>query len=518
MSPGVPKLVKLVDDVLTRAGASVWTGSSSTLPIIVAQHPRCGLLAVDVVDGDPDAMVALNRKVAALRDSLPDLARVPIVRRLVDPSVDTSTGSVIAAIDLPYGQWMSTLPERPSEPTVRPLLEAFFAPRLTIELPQRRPINDAGFADRAARRVQLDVAQAELAQRHVDGMLAITGPPGSGKTLVLCARANWLATEHPDWNIRILCYNRLLVSYLSKLTEQHRNVHVSTVGKFAASLGVRMSLNDPVRATSDLAEARRSGLRKSVDAVLIDEWQDFYPAWTGLTELVLRPGRGGMVAAGDPKQALYHDIGMSPAVSLEVETTSLGRPYRSTRQILEVTSALGNQLDVVGREEAFDGEPVDLVWASSTAEQASAVARVILLLLESGDRLPQDIGVLVTRKWSMGAVARALSEAGIKSRKIYPNQADDFDLTDPSVKIITVHSAKGLEFDVVFLVGLEQLPDPDGTDDVDRQGRTGYVGATRARDQLVLSYTKDNAYLGRIRALPDATLRRWVWPDDYSEA
>ena len=91
-------------------------------------------------------------------------------------------------------------------------------------------------------------------------------------------------------------------------------------------------------------------------------------------------------------------------------------------------------------------------------------------------------------------------------------------MAEPRVKVLTVHSAKGLEFDVVFLVGLEQLPDPNGTADTDRHGRTGYVGATRARDQLVLTYTKDNAYLERIRALPEDTLRRWVWPDDYPEA
>jgi superfamily I DNA/RNA helicase len=352
----------------------------------------------------------------------------------------------------------------------------------------------------------------------VDGVLAITGPPGSGKTLVLCARANRLAEQHPDWDIRVLCYNRVLVPYLRTLTSAHPNIRVNTVGNFSASLGVRISLNDPDRAWRDYEAAVRKGLVPTIDAVLIDEWQDFYPAWTALAECVLRPGRGGMVAAGDANQALYHDIGMEKPVSLPVETLTLGRPYRSTRQILDVTSALGNQLEVDGRDHAFEGEPVDLVWATKGGDQAAAVARDVILLLQAGSRLPQDIGILATRKWAMGGIARALEEADVPCRVVYPSQAKDLDLTEPTVKILTVHSAKGLEFDVVFLVGLEYLPDPDGTDDVDRQGRTGYVGATRARDQLVLCYTKDNTYLERIRALPEITLRRWVWPDDYPEA
>ena len=505
---GPEGLVDIVEQTLRRDGAEVWVPGSDALPAVVAIHPRCGLIVIDSDNGD-DPMVLLNRKLGTLRNAVMELSRVPVVRHLVDPSY---------LADFAEGKWVDQLPDRTCDPAVAQSLEAYFGPRVTIELPVRAAMRDPGAHDRAAGRIRLDAAQAKAARRTVDGLLAITGPPGSGKTLVLCARANWLAEVHPEWDIRLLCYNRMLVPYLTKLTSGHPNICVSTVGKFSAALGVRMSLDDPKRALQDLDKAWRRGLGPSVDAVLIDEWQDFYPAWTGLAELVLRPGRGGLVVAGDPKQALYHDLGMSQAGTLPMETLELTRPYRSTRQILDVTAALGNQLDVEGRDQAFDGEPADLVWATTQKEQATAVARDVLLLLQSGQRFPQDIGVLVTRKWAMGGVAHALTDAGVHCRVVYPSQADELDLSEASVKVLTVHSAKGLEFDVVFLVGLEQLPDPDGTDAVDRHGRTGYVGATRARDQLVLSYTKDNTYLERIRALPETTLRRWVWPDDYPEA
>lgn len=508
MSLGAKTPIDVVEDGFEHAGCEVWRADSDALPDLVLNHPRCGLIAIDLAQGD-EAMVALNRKVATLRAAVPELARMQMQRRLLDPNPLGDAGDL---------RWIDDLPDREVEPAVAASLAEYFGPRVTIELPTRTAMRDLGAADRAVHRVRLDAQQAEAAQRDVDGILAITGPPGSGKTLVLCARANWLAELHPDWDIRVLCYNRMLAPYLRKLTRAHPNIHVSTVGKFSAALGVRMSLNDPHQALQDLAKAKREGLGRSVDAVLIDEWQDFYPAWTALAEAVLKTGRGGMVVAGDPKQALYHDFGMSNATSTPTQTVTLARPYRSTRQILEVTSALGNQLEVEGRDLAFDGEPADLVWATTQRDQAAAVARDVLLLLQDGERLPQDIGVLVTRKWAMGGTAKALAAAGVPCRVVYPSQAEDLDLSEPSVKILTVHSAKGLEFDVVFLVGLEQLPGPDGTPDVDRHGRAGYVGATRARDQLVLSYTKDNAYLERIRALPEDTLRRWVWPDDYPEA
>lgn len=508
MGLGESELLATFEQALTQSGADVWITDSDALPAVVANHPRCGLIAIDPVTSD-EAMVALNRKVATLRSAVPELARTPVLRHLVEA---TPPGGMAD------GAWLDDLPDRLYEPEATRALAAYFGPRVTVDVPVRAPMRDSGATDRAMRRIRLDAQQADAALRDVDGMLAITGPPGSGKTLVLCARANRLAELHPDWDIRVLCYNRMLVPYLKKLTSAHPNIRVNTVGNFSASLGVRMSLNDPDRAWRDLDAAVRRGLVPAIDAVLIDEWQDFYPAWTALVERVLRPDRGGMVVAGDANQALYHDLGMDKPVSLPMETLKLERPYRSTRQILDVTSALGNDLKVDGRDHAFEGEPVDLVWSTNSGEQAAAVARDVMLLLQDGARLPQDIGVLATRKWAMGGVARALEEADVPCRVVYPSQADTLDLTEPKVTILTVHSAKGLEFDVVFLVGLEQLPDPDGTDDVDRQGRTGYVGATRARDQLVLSYSKDNAYLERIRALPEATLRRWVWPDDYPEA
>ena len=307
MGLGQSELIATVEQALMHAGADVWITDSDALPAVVANHPRCGLIAIDLVAMHDDAMVALNRKVATLRSAVPELARTQVLRHLMDTE---------RLADVADGAWLDDLPDRVYEPEATRALATYFGPRVTIEVPVRAPMRDSGATDRAAHRIRLDAQQAEAALRDVDGMLAITGPPGSGKTLVLCARANRLAEQHPDWDIRVLCYNRMLAPYLKKLTSAHPNIRVDTVGKFSASLGVRMSLNDPDRAWRDLDAAVRQGLVPHVDAVLIDEWQDFYPAWTALAERVLRPGRGGMVVAGDPNQALYHDLGMDKPVSI----------------------------------------------------------------------------------------------------------------------------------------------------------------------------------------------------------
>jgi DNA helicase-2/ATP-dependent DNA helicase PcrA len=81
------------------------------------------------------------------------------------------------------------------------------------------------------------------------------------------------------------------------------------------------------------------------------------------------------------------------------------------------------------------------------------------------------------------------------------------------INMMTLHSAKGLEFPVVFIVGLEEELFPharsaEDHDDVEEERRLFYVGMTRARERLVLSRAVMRRVFGEVRpAEPSRFLR-----------
>jgi DNA helicase II / ATP-dependent DNA helicase PcrA len=94
-----------------------------------------------------------------------------------------------------------------------------------------------------------------------------------------------------------------------------------------------------------------------------------------------------------------------------------------------------------------------------------------------------------------------------------------------AIQLMTVHSAKGLEFDAVFITGLEEglFPHENSMSDADgleEERRLMYVAITRARQRLYLSFSQTRMLHGQTRynvksrffdELPDASLK-WITP------
>ena len=93
------------------------------------------------------------------------------------------------------------------------------------------------------------------------------------------------------------------------------------------------------------------------------------------------------------------------------------------------------------------------------------------------------------------------------------SDADSKDTEQDRVTLMTLHASKGLEFPVVFLVGMEQglfpsyrsLEDPAA---LEEERRLAYVGITRAKERLFLSHASERRLWGGMRepAIPSVFL------------
>lgn len=118
-----------------------------------------------------------------------------------------------------------------------------------------------------------------------------------------------------------------------------------------------------------------------------------------------------------------------------------------------------------------------------------------LLESEQIDR-NENLSVMISEAKAYASLADYLEDAALLSSS--DDRADD-----DQVSLMTLHSAKGLEFPVVFLVGLEEGLFPhsrvysSGPEELEEERRLCYVGMTRAKEELILSYATSRAHYGQ---------------------
>lgn len=105
--------------------------------------------------------------------------------------------------------------------------------------------------------------------------------------------------------------------------------------------------------------------------------------------------------------------------------------------------------------------------------------------------------------------------ADIDSMNNEPEEQDD------AVILMTMHSAKGLEFPYVFIIGMEEGVFPHSrafsdNEELEEERRLAYVGITRAEEQLYLTCARSRTLFGRTNANPPSRFLREI-PDELKE-
>jgi len=513
-------------------------GGEPHRPSLSLVHPELGLIAIEVGTAkETDSIVRkrLNDKVQRLLNEAPYLDNADVFRI----SVLADSNQVVKRIgdhavlfgerQLENFDWASELPVERHQGFDFTRLGSLLNPNLVIEIPTYEGLEDQDYEERRKARIVLDGKQLAIASREIRDILVVAGGPGTGKTMVLLGRAKWLASQHPEWKILLVVYNNMLLKYLRAIPDMPRTVVIVTLKRFLEVRKARnlstllLDFENPseaeTRAAKIVREMNLDDDDKDIDALLVDEWQDFRTPYIQYLLSLLRPGRGGAMFAGDDKQAVYTDGYASPFGRRHVEKEFLTRPYRSTQQILKVAAALDKKYKIEGIEEAPTGEPVTAIYAPHWTLQGEAIALEIRQLLKRGQVEPGDIAVLCTTKQGSNHVVDALREKSIPFRQL-TKFWEDQEPGGNEVNVMTVHGAKGHGFPVVFVQGFETLKDRDGTQERDKWRRVGFVGVTRAEDLLYIVYKDVTQFISTVLDLGKkhrGLVVGRMYPDDYKK-
>jgi DNA helicase-2/ATP-dependent DNA helicase PcrA len=122
--------------------------------------------------------------------------------------------------------------------------------------------------------------------------------------------------------------------------------------------------------------------------------------------------------------------------------------------------------------------------------------------LEKGDFRLENIQELISLARDFEEYPKEIQlEKFLEKVSLY-SESDKLDLSADKVNLMTLHNAKGLEFKVVFIFGLEEglLPHFKSFDEpygIEEERRLCYVGITRAKEKVYLSYVRKRTIYGR---------------------
>ena len=370
----------------------------------------------------------------------------------------------------------------------------------------------------------MDLQQEQLARSLGDGHRVIHGVAGSGKTMILCYRAEYLAkAASSDKPILMLCFSEPLALKLAATMAAKglaEKVHVRHFHRWCRRQLVAYGQPIPPQGPA-MFDQMVDGVVRAVDrkqipsgqymAILVDEGHDFRPRWLKLVTQMVDPSTNCLLLLYDEAQSIFERgrtkqfSFKSVGIQAQGRTSVLRINYRNTKQILQTASSIAVGL-LTSEDMDDDGipllqpvscgrdghEPI-VIRLPSLREEATKIAELLASAHQEGHAWG-DMAVICRRYSDMERCATTL-----RQRRL-PHQvrkgSGSFDPAADTIKVLTMHASKGLEFPVVALSGVGRMPE-QGQDEAD-EARLFYVAATRASQTLFIALSGDGEFGSRL--------------------
>jgi hypothetical protein len=368
--------------------------------------------------------------------------------------------------------------------------------------------------------ITLNDEQARIVRQPPTQPLRILASAGSGKTTTLTARIAYLLTSAgaKPTEIILLTFTHNAAAVMRTRLESLVGPQRILCGTFHALSQQILrdqdpaALNDiyhvdelPLKALDFLGRPAGKRWTQGIRWIFIDEFQDINDTQYNFIRALHHPA-ATVTIVGDDAQNIYTWRGSCVDYILNfhkrfdgVADFQLTTNYRSTNAIVAVANSIMRHIPTLPHKELMTAAPAapagdrpEIYYFAKSAEERDWVA-------EAAATAPGSTVILSKFNSVLYGYEAALLKLGIRCRFV------DGDTTEPSttgprtVYLSTFHGSKGLEWDNVFLVRMNDdvFPQQKDEDSVLQERRLFYVAVTRARKRLTFTYSRHERSLTR---------------------
>ena len=324
--------------------------------------------------------------------------------------------------------------------------------------------------------------------------VVVIATAASGKTRCLSERVKWLLNQGvPADEIVTITFTNAAAEEISERVGNPPGLFIGTIHSLAnyylrlGGVDTSKVLND--ERFDDLFRLikKHPGCIKPVTHLIVDESQDSTPEQFEFLLDMIAPKN--YMLLGDHRQAIYRFANATPEYILslmespEVTTYELNENYRNAPEILRFAK---NGIRTLGKDyedhsvpmRGKGGRVVDVPYSGE------GIATTIQRYVTRGECDYKDWFILTRTNAELDAIMQVLKRHKIPADTFKRAQLDNKGLKEKmrenTVKVLTIHTAKGLEADNVVVIGARNR-------DVEEKC-VSYVAATRARNLLVWAY------------------------------
>lgn len=377
----------------------------------------------------------------------------------------------------------------------------------------------------------MDLQQEQLARNLGDGHRIIHGVAGSGKTLILgyrCERLAALLTKP----ILVLCFNVTLAAKLHDTVESKKLSGKVNVRNFHAWCRDQLRLYNVALPPNGegfheevveyvIAAVEKGQIpRAQYGAVMIDEGHDFHPEWLKIVAQMVDPDTNSLLILYDDAQSIYDSKAKrkfsfsSLGIQAKGRTTILRINYRNTIEVLTIAYEFAKEYMAPTDAEEDDvplvqpqaggrrGPNPVLKQLSSLALEGDFIAKELLAMNAAGYPW-RDMAVLYRAKFIGEEIVARLRAANVPVEWVGEvSGRKRFSPNEDSVKVMTIHKSKGLEYPVVAVAGFGYVPTKSF--DLHEEAKLLYVGMTRAMEMLLMTCHRETEFVRRLQAIQNS--------------